>query len=103
MGITLGRYLHFKADLFFHAPGLGMTPAAALMTDSGESQLVEAEETPGTAGYMQLSESRRMRSEELHYLDHPKLGVVVRVDPISMPEALLAELEALEALEESTD
>ena len=29
---------------------------------------------------------RRMRSDELHYLDHPKLGIVVRADRLK-PQA----------------
>ncbi len=103
VGVTLGRYLHFKADLFFHGPGLGLSPAGAAMNATGDSLLVASATDTGSQGYMQLSESRRMRSEELHYLDHPKLGLVVRIDPVSFPPALLSELEALKALEESTD
>jgi len=103
VGVTLGRYLHFRTDLFFHGPGLGLEPAGAAMDTAGESLLLTAAPTTSAAGYMQLSESRRMRSEELHYLDHPKLGLVVRIDPITFPESLAGELEALEALEESTD
>ncbi len=49
------------------------------------------------AGYMQLHESRRMRSGELHYLDHPKLGILVRIDPVQIPDSLS---EAYTALEE---
>ncbi len=29
-----------------------------------------------------MNDSRRMRSGEQHYLDHPRLGVLVRVDPV---------------------
>jgi len=29
-----------------------------------------------------LQESRRMRSEELHYLDHPALGVLIEIRPV---------------------
>lgn len=32
-----------------------------------------------------MRQSRRMRSGELHYLDHPWLGVIVRVDPYQPP------------------
>jgi hypothetical protein len=106
VGVTLGRFLHFKADLFFHGPGLGLEPAGAAMDANGESLLLAAPPAKTTTGYMSLSESRRMRSEELHYLDHPKLGLVVRIDPITFPESLteaLTALEALKALEESTD
>ena len=55
---------------------------------------------PGAAeepAYMELREQRRMRSGELHYLDHPKFGILARVDPIQPPEALLAELARLGA------
>jgi hypothetical protein len=48
---------------------------------------------------MVLDERRRLRSEELHYLDHPKFGVLVRIDPIEPNETinlLVADLEALE-------
>jgi len=103
VGVTLGRYLHFRTDLFFHGPGLGLEPAGAAMDMTGESLLLASEPAASAVGYMQLSESRRMRSEELHYLDHPKLGLVVRIDPIIFPESLADELEALEALEESSD
>jgi hypothetical protein len=103
VGVTLGRYLHFNADLFFHGPGLGLAPAEAVMRGTGESLLLPATAPPAKAVYMQLSESRRMRSEELHYLDHPKLGLVVRIDPVTVPETLLEALGALQTIEESTD
>jgi hypothetical protein len=34
-----------------------------------------------------LRQSRRMRNEEVHYLDHPMLGVVIKLTPLS-PEEL---------------
>ncbi len=84
IGVTRGRYLHLDAKLWY-----------AVHTDQtttpGDSSAVE--EPP----YMELREERRMRSGELHYLDHPKLGVLARVDPIAPPEALLAELARLGA------
>ncbi len=33
-------------------------------------------------GYLRLDQSRRVRSGELHYLDHPELGVLVRITPV---------------------
>lgn len=47
-------------------------------------ELAEEPETvliPVRAGHIQLQ--RRMRSTELHYIDHPMLGVIVRVTPTS--------------------
>ena len=70
--VTLGRYLHFWAQLW--------QPAAATAQ-------------PHALPYTELNESRTMRSGELHYLDHPKIGVLVRIDPVPVPTELTAALE----------
>ncbi len=98
VGVTLGRYLHFRAELFFHGPGLGLLPATATMRADGSVDLRQPELSP--SGYMALLESRRMRSEELHYLDHPKLGLVVRIDPVRIPDSLI---EAYVAFKENVE
>lgn len=42
-----------------------------------------------------LSQERRMRSTEVHYIDHPLLGVVVKISPVTEKELLQrAEAEA---------
>jgi len=90
---TLGRYLHFRATLFYHAPGLGLEPIEFTLRADGSSAAAAQQLDP--FGYMLLNESRRMRSEEIHYLDHPKLGIVVRIDPTEIPAALLDAFEHL--------
>lgn len=62
------RYLHVHTDLRY-------APA----TDWG----------PGASQVMQ--QHRRMRSDELHYLDHPALGVIVQVTPMDAPPSGSAE------------
>jgi len=94
VSVTLGRYLHFQTELFFHGPGLGLTPVAAALTATGEPVLDSME--PPITHFMRLSESRRMRSTEIHYLDHPKLGVVVRIDPVEIPQPLVVAFDSLE-------
>lgn len=79
LGVTRGRYLHLDTRLWY-------TP--------NPSPDAQAEDP----GYMELREQRRMRSGELHYLDHPKFGVLARVDPIQPPDTLVAELARLAAL-----
>lgn len=62
--VTRGRFLHLNADL--------------LLRDANTAQPVRAKLY------------RRMRSGELHYLDHPKLGIIFRADPLrarSKPDA----------------
>lgn len=106
VAVTLGRYLHFRADLYYHAPLLGQPPvdraAAPDPAGTGAGSLDPAMLRP--AGYVQMHQSRRLRSEELHYLDHPKLGVLVRIDPVPLPEELEALYLALqESLEEGAE
>ena len=93
IAITVGRYLHAAPTLWYHADNLGRAPITF--------PAVQAEPLPmNTAAlavhppYMELQESRRMRSTELHYLDHPKIGLILRIDPVEPPQALTLELQA---------
>lgn len=56
--VRLGRFLHFDTDL--QIPSASAEPVRA-------------------------RNSRRMRSTEVHYLDHPRIGVIVRIDPYTPP------------------
>ncbi|NJN50976.1 MAG: hypothetical protein HC809_03525 [Gammaproteobacteria bacterium] len=64
LAITLGRFLHADVALWRQA-------------------------APDTAELQLLREHRRMRSGELHYLDHPAFGVLIRIDPVAPPQALV--------------
>ena len=52
-----------------------------------------------TVRFMHIAERRRLRSRELHYIDHPKIGIIVRIDPLPIPEALLHEYALLNEAE----
>ena len=73
--VTLGRYLHFEAELWLEQPP----------------------QSEAAAPYMQLKQARTMRSGELHYLDHPRMGILVRIDPLPPSPALEQALQAWEA------
>ncbi len=45
--------------------------------------LADLEYNPTGSVYYRLNEKRRFKLNELHYLDHPKFGVIVRVSPLS--------------------
>ena len=59
----LSRYLHLEPLLWYGSD-----------TESGQRIWVKIEQ------------NRRMRSEELHYLDHPLFGLLVRITPWKHPE-----------------
>jgi hypothetical protein len=60
--LSVSRYLHLEADLQLMEAGASSTSYDGLPR-------------------YRLQQSRRMRSGELHYLDHPRLGVLVLITP----------------------
>ncbi|MDE0065187.1 MAG: CsiV family protein, partial [Gammaproteobacteria bacterium] len=84
--ITLGRYLHFHAHLWWvsHRKALNAEGAPPSSIPNG-TESGSHPHFPEGAEYMVLRESRVMRSGTLHYLDHPVLGVLVRADPVTAP------------------
>jgi hypothetical protein len=62
----MSRYLHLDVDLLYRQ-------AAPAGSASGEV-------------VYRLTEQRKVRSQEVHYFDHPKLGVLVRVMPVVTEE-----------------
>ena len=91
------RYLHVKADLLYYRPldtdasapiPSGNDADAAPVLDSPDTALIEQllAEEDATPRLFRLTESRRMRSRELHYLDHPLFGMLVEAWPLELPE-----------------
>jgi hypothetical protein len=67
--VILARYLHVEADLRYRHPE----------DVSDDAEIGDVLEAPREL--YRLKESRRMRSKEVHYLDHPLFGVVVVITP----------------------
>lgn len=70
--LVVSRFLHVETDLVYHRP-------AAQRGGAAGGELRPALET------YRLTESRRMRSREVHYLDHPLFGIIVTVQPYTPP------------------
>ncbi len=51
-------------------------------------------------GIALMAEQRRMRSDEPHYLDHPAIGILARVDPVPLPDDLARLLDELEEFDQ---
>lgn len=102
--LSLSRYLHLESDLLWRDPltaeevasqqtaaqGVDNTvPMGAATDDSGALAMgnttpsgVSMSQTPIISEHVyRMQESRRMRSNEIHYLDHPRFGVVALVTP----------------------
>ncbi len=75
--VTLGRFLHLHPRLV-----LSETPDDEDAVDVGQADSLTPlwmDEATRLQHYV-LDESRRMRSNELHYIDHPRFGVLARID-----------------------
>jgi hypothetical protein len=60
ISLSRGRYLHLTLELAYDVPEEG-------------------------GGRMVLRQTRRMRSNERHYIDHPKFGVIAIITPSAAP------------------
>jgi hypothetical protein len=106
--LTVERYLHLRADLWMTRFGTGSaldvdvpvlpTPVVTVGTAAdgnnpggGEQATGTGPATaPATIGYIPeriytLDQERRMRLGELHYIDHPRFGLLVQVSPYTPP------------------
>ncbi len=75
--VTLGRFLHLHPRLV-----LTESPDDEGAVDVGQADTLVPlwmDEEQRLQRYV-LDESRRMRSNELHYIDHPRFGILVRID-----------------------
>ena len=71
--VVLGRYLHIYTDMIYQQPRKDAAPA----WDGQVSR--QYREYP-------INFHRRMRSKELHYLDHPLVGILVMAKPVKKQE-----------------
>jgi hypothetical protein len=71
--IVLARYLHFYADMIYKQPRTGAAP----VWYDPEARLYKQ---------YPIKSHRRMRSKELHYLDHPMVGILIKAMPVKTKE-----------------
>lgn len=79
--VELGRYLHIYFDLKYQrdlAPQQGVIDSA---TSNSYKDI----------RYYPVQTHRRMRSKEVHYIDHPLIGILVLATPFERPETVITE------------
>lgn len=70
--VELGRFLHVYTDLLLRKP---------VVLEQVDPETQQTVQTPALLD-IPMREHRRMRSRELHYIDHPLLGVLVQITPV---------------------
>ena len=85
--VTLARYLHLEAELSLRdkLPETNSeNPFEVLDSDTPVADMEKQ-------GIIHLKQKRRrIRSTELHYLDHPVLGILLLITPFELPEDVAA-------------
>jgi hypothetical protein len=92
VGFSKGRYLHIFSELHLNQfPTIkqpNSQPTDQHLLDAGKNLL------PAVETRYSLIQRRKMRSNELHYLDHPKLVLLVKVIPYTPAEPILEAIPA---------
>lgn len=83
--LIVSRYLHLRADLYYTAPvewtdGEDAAGQAAAAGTAASPRITRGPDGQAMLSYG-MNQGRRMRSGELHYLDHPVIGLLVKVTP----------------------
>jgi len=81
------RDLHLELDLRFLPDGWRATMAAPVELQASAENTANGDPTARTATPLSyvLHQNRRLRSNEIHYLDHPILAVVATIRPVATP------------------
>ena len=86
--LVMSRYLHVVSDLVLYKPEITSTTSA--IYTNGETEPVntslEQLNTPAVENHYTLIFERRMRSKEIHYIDHPMGGMIVLATPYKIPK-----------------
>jgi len=75
--LHLGRYLHLETDLLYRSQ---IEPL------ENNTFFINLDDIEQPQTLFRMHQTRRMRSGELHYFDHPMFGMLVLITPYELPE-----------------
>lgn len=88
IALRRNRYLHLATDLYLTVfeTTLGGAEPSKDRLDHGEHPMLMAAaqrgRTTSPSHRFHMTETRRLRSSELHYIDHPAFGIIVEIRPV---------------------
>jgi len=91
--ITRGKYLHMETDILYRIQPEG----------NNEFNIFGFRKEDQALTVFRMQDSRRMRSGELHYFDHPLIGMIAIITPYQLPEQQIDETETIPLDEPTTD
>ncbi|ADN76715.1 conserved hypothetical protein [Ferrimonas balearica DSM 9799] len=86
--IYLDHFLFIETKLDLREEGERRWSATSLEADSGAlaADVTVAEESEPFLLTIPLEQNRRVRSREIHYFDHPKMGLIVQIRRMEQPQ-----------------
>ena len=87
--VEVDFYLHITADINVMNMSLAQLATQQLLQVDAEQDAIQLKT-------INLKQDRRVRSKEIHYFDHPYMGMIIRILPYKKP------IEEVEETEEST-
>lgn len=95
MKLVLGRYLHIYNELDYQRKiNDPTTEQATINTETSEPSPLDEPEVIQEYEHYLISNHRRMRSKELHYIDHPLVGMLIQIHPVKVSAEKAAEKTA---------
>ncbi len=82
ISLKRGHYLHLNIDMGYQERNQERLSATSFNDINNPS---ETTLQPLYSNY-RMKQKRRIRTEEIHYFDHPRFGVIIQVTPITLPE-----------------
>ena len=88
--LVLARYLHIYNHLNYQRKITATTDSKITTTGNNasgkQSEIISNNLTPNN-GLYPLNSHLRMRSKELHYIDHPLVGMLIQINPVKKAKA----------------
>jgi hypothetical protein len=76
--LVLARYLHFYSKLNYQRK----LTATEQAVENSDTDMPSSEAVTREYENYQIDNHRRMRSKELHYIDHPLVGMLIQINPV---------------------
>lgn len=90
LNIYLSHYLYIETALNLRKEGRKLMPVAAdeaSMNTATSTAVAPAKVMTPYLMSIPLEQNRRVKSDEIHYLDHPEMGMVIQIRKMAQPNA----------------
>jgi hypothetical protein len=110
INIIRKRFLHVTTDLWLHEIAIDSTAIDTTVIQKdiqplgdADTLVVEADtanvEAVETIEYARLYKKERMKSNDLHYIDHPLMGMLVKITPFNELTPILSSADCVDCVE----